>query len=164
MTVEIVVPETSEELDQVRVLMRAFVAWHRERHQADRDLIDRYFDAGDFDGELAGLPGKYAPPEGQLLLARSNGSAAGCVALRPLDAGVSEMKRMYVDERFRGQGVGLALSERVLADARSLGYRRMRLDTSIRQAEALSLYRRIGFAEIEPYYDVAEELRGWLVF
>ena len=71
---------------------------------------------------------------------------------------------MYVDERLRGQGVGFALSARILADAQALGYRRMRLDTSIRQAEALGLYRRMGFTEIEPYYDVAEELRGWLVF
>ncbi len=60
--------------------------------------------------------------------------------------------------------MGVALSERVLADARALGYRVMRLDTSLRQAEALGLYRRFGFAEIEPYYDVAPELRDWLVF
>jgi putative acetyltransferase len=164
MTVEIVVPETTEELDQVRALIRTFVAWHRERHEADRDLIDRYFDAAEFERELAGLPGKYGPPGGQLLLAKAGGEAAGCVALRELDDGACEMKRMYVDERLRGQGVGAALSTRVLADARALGHQRMRLDTSIRQAEALGLYRRMGFTEIEPYYDVAEELRGWLVF
>ena len=98
------------------------------------------------------------------MLAKADGEAAGCVALRALAPGICEMKRMYVDERFRGQGVGAALSKRVLAEARALGYRAMQLDTSIRQAEALGLYRRMGFTEIEPYYDVAEELRGWLVF
>jgi GNAT superfamily N-acetyltransferase len=164
MTVEIVVPETTEELDQVRALIRTFVAWHRERHELDRDLIDRYFDAAEFERELAALPGKYGPPGGQLLLAKADGEAAGCVALRELEDGACEMKRMYVDERLRGQGVGFALSARVLTDARALGYRRMRLDTSIRQAEALGLYHRMGFTEIEPYYDVADELRGWLVF
>ncbi|MDA0164015.1 GNAT family N-acetyltransferase [Solirubrobacter ginsenosidimutans] len=164
MSVEIVVPETTEELDQVRALIRTFVAWHRARHETDRDLIDRYFDAAEFERELAGLPGKYGPPGGQLLLAKRDGEAAGCVALRALAPGICEMKRMYVDERFRGQGVGAALSERVLAEARTLGYRAMQLDTSIRQAKALGLYRRMGFTEIEPYYDVADELRGWLVF
>jgi GNAT superfamily N-acetyltransferase len=164
MSVEIVMPETTEELDQVRLLIRTFVAWHRERHVADRDLIDRYFDAAEFERELAGLPGRYGPPGGQLLLASCDGEAAGCVALKRLDDDACEMKRMYVDARFRGRGVGAALGERVLDGARSLGYRRMRLDTSIRQAEALGLYERMGFTEIEPYYDVAEELRGWLVF
>jgi ribosomal protein S18 acetylase RimI-like enzyme len=157
---DIVVPETAADLDAARDLIRAFVAWHRERHLEDLDLIDGYFDAAAFERELAGLPGAYRP----LLLARIDGEPAGCVALRGLDDEVCEMKRMYVDMRFRGRGVGVALTERLLADARSLGYARMRLDTSIRQAEAQALYARFGFTRIEPYYELAPELRDWLVF
>ena len=164
MPVDVVVPETESDLDDVRALIRAFVAWHRERHLSDHELIDGYFDAGEFEHELAGLPGKYGPPDGRLLLARVDGEAAGCVALRRLDGDVSEMKRMYVDTRFRGRRVGVALTERLLADARALGYARMRLDTSFRQAEALGLYERFGFKPIEPYYELAPEMRDWLVF
>jgi GNAT superfamily N-acetyltransferase len=164
MPVEVLVPRTAEELDHVRALMRAFVAWHRERHQEDLHLIDRYFDGADFERELAGLPGKYHPPDGQLLLATAAGAPAGCAALRRLDDDACEMKRMYVDGRFRGTGVGRALSVRLLADARSLGFRRLRLDTSIRQPEAQALYRRLGFTPIDPYYELPDDLRGWLVF
>jgi ribosomal protein S18 acetylase RimI-like enzyme len=162
--VEVAVAGTAAELDAVRDLMRAFLAWHIARHERDRDLIDRYFSGGGFEAELAGLPGKYAPPGGRLLLAIGDGEPAGCVALRRLDGDVCEMKRMYVSERFRGRGVGVALTERLLAAARSLGYRRMLLDTSIRQAEALGLYERFGFTRIDPYYELPDDLRDWLVF
>lgn len=164
MPVEVFVPSAAGELDQVRALMRAFVAWHRERHVEDHDLVDRYFGAAQLEAELAGLPGDYRPPDGELLLAHVNGEAAGCVALRRLVDDVSEMKRMYVDSRFRDRGVGVALTERVLAEARALGFRRMRLDTSIRQAEAQGLYRRFGFEPIAPYYELPADLRDWLVF
>ena len=164
MSVEVLVPGTARQLDAVRGLMRDFVAWHRERHLEDLHLIDRYFDAAELERELAGLPGEYRPPHGLLLFATCDGAPAGCVALRRLDPDVGEMKRMYVDGRFRGKGVGVALTERLLADARSLGYRRMRLETSIRQAESQGLYRRFGFVPAAPYYEVANGLRGWLVF
>ena len=152
--------QTTEDLDAVRGLIRSFVAWHRERHQDDLHLIDSYFDAGEFEAELAGLPGSYRP----LLLARCDGEPAGCVALRRLDDEVCEMKRMYVDSAFRGQKVGITLTQTLIDEARSRGYSRMRLDTSIRQAEAQSLYARFGFRPTQPYYTVTDELREWLVF
>lgn len=161
---EVVVPGTTEQLDQVRALMRAFIAWHRERHQQDRALIESYFDAAAFEAELEGLPGKYAPPGGGLLLATLDGEPAGCVALRGIDEARCEMKRMFVYPERQGHGVGRALAEAVIRDARALGYRRMLLDTSIRQAEAQALYRRLGFRPIAPYYDLPEPLRNWLVF
>lgn len=164
MPTSIQVPVTSEQLDHVRSLMRSFVAWHRERHQEDRHLIDAYFDAGAFEEELASLPGKYAHPHGHLLLATVDGSPAGCVALRGIDSGSCEMKRMFVDPHFRGQGVGRALGEAIVMEAKALGYRTMRLDTSVRQDEARGLYHRLGFTLIEPYYDVPQEMKGWLVF
>jgi putative acetyltransferase len=153
-------PQTTQDLDAVRGLIRTFVAWHRERHQDDLDLIDSYFDAGAFETELAGLPGAYRP----LLLARVEGEPAGCVALKRLDDETCEMKRMFVDTRFRGRGIGRALTERLLESAKTLGYARMRLDTSFRQAEALALYERFGFTRIEPYYELSQDMREWLVF
>lgn len=162
--VEVIVPETVEQLDAVRDLMRAFVAWHRQRHQQDLALIDSYFDARAFEAELAGLPGKYAPPRGRLLLATVGERPVGCVALREIDDASCEMKRMFVYPDQQGRGVGRALAEAIVRDARAIGYRRMLLDTSFRQAEALALYRRIGFRDIVPYYDLPDALRSWLVF
>jgi putative acetyltransferase len=140
--VEISRATTDAQLDDTRALMRAFVDWHRRRHVEDIDLIDRYFDAADFEHELAGLPGKYAPPNGCLLIAHEGGNPAGCVALRDLGDGICEMKRMFVPEAFRGAGVGRALSDRVIAEAKAAGYVSMRLDTSKRQDEAMRLYER----------------------
>src|SRR5579862_7818449 len=111
---------TTEQLDAVRGLMRAFVAWHRERHVDDLRLIDGYFDGAAFDAEVAGLAGKYGRPEGRLLLALVDGRPAGCVALRSLGDGSSEMKRMFVDPEFRGRGVGKALAVRLIDKGRWL--------------------------------------------
>jgi putative acetyltransferase len=105
-----------------------------------------------FDQELAGLPGDYAPPDGRLLLASFAGEIAGCVALHKLEPGICEMKRLYLRPKFRGRGLGRVLVERVLAEARSIGYRRMRLDTvEPVMKDAVAMYRRFGFREIAPY-------------
>lgn len=160
----IVEPARPAEMDDVRSLMRAFVAWHRARHVADIELIDRYFDQRAFDEELAGLPGKYARPQGRLLLASVGGKPAGCVALRDLGDGICEMKRMFVPETFRGRGVGRALAARIIAEGKEAGYRAMRLDTSRRQNEAMGLYENAGFRRIPPYYDLADDVKDWLVF
>jgi ribosomal protein S18 acetylase RimI-like enzyme len=104
-----------------------------------------------FGDEFAGLPGKYARPSGRLYLALVDGASAGCVAMRKLDAR-AEMKRLYVREGFRSAKVGLALTERIIADAREIGCRALVLDTLSTMHRAQALYRSLGFVEIEPYY------------
>lgn len=164
MAASIAVPTTAVELDQVRELMRAFSGWQRQRNIEDIQLVDQYFDAAAFAAELASLPGKYGPPHGQLLLATLHGDAAGCVALRRIDPDSCEMKRMFVHARFQGRGIGRALAQAIIAEARLMGYSTMRLDTSVRQIEAQSLYAGLGFRRIEPYYELPMRLRTWLVF
>ncbi|HLW85092.1 MAG TPA: GNAT family N-acetyltransferase [Candidatus Sulfotelmatobacter sp.] len=110
-----------------------------------------------FDKELAELPGDYAPPNGRLLLAEFEGQLAGCVALHKLapqnaDDAICEMKRLYLRPQFRGKGLGRVLSERIIAEARQIGYERMRLDTvGPVMKDAVAMYRKLGFMEIAPY-------------
>ena len=116
-----------------------------------------------FDEELKSLPGSYGPPSGRLLLARHAGHAAGCVALRKLEAGICEMKRLYVRPADRGMGLGRILVERVIAEARIIGYERMRLDTiESAMKDAIALYRKMGFHEIAPYSAIPIEHALWM--
>jgi ribosomal protein S18 acetylase RimI-like enzyme len=110
----------------------------------------------DFERELTSLPGPYGPPTGRLLLALRQGSEGmdgpvGCVGLRKLEDGTCEMKRLYVRPTFRGEGAGRALVEAVLAEARAMSYRKMRLDTLPIMHEAQTLYKTLGFREIPAY-------------
>ena len=111
-----------------------------------------------FADELATLPGRYAPPQGQLLIARNgSGAAIGCVALRPMDAdGCCEMKRLFVSPQGRGLGLGRALAEAVAREATTLGYAELRLDTLPTMHEAIALYQKLGFVPIAPYYAARE--------
>ena len=159
-----VVPARSRtELNDVRSLMRQFVAWHRQLHAEDIALVERYFDRDAFEQELAGLPGDYAPPKGRLLIAYRAGRPVGCVALRDLGDRICEMKRMFVPPEFRGIGIGRALADSVLMEARAAGYERMRLDTGKRQAEAIRLYESAEFRRIPAYHGLSAELQAWLV-
>ena len=108
-----------------------------------------------FDAEMGALPGKCAPPAGELLLARyPNGTPVGCVGLRHIEPqGCCEMKRLYVSPEVRGCGLGERLVDAVVKEAERIGYREMRLDTLPSMAGAIALYRKLGFEPIEPYYD-----------
>src|SRR5262245_5862777 len=136
------------------------------RSAADLEAIVRLFNAyadavavdlsyQDFATELATLPGKYASPAGELLLARDNyGESLGCVGLRPIEPDrYCEMKRLYVSPRARGLGLGSALIDAIIGEAVRIGYIEMRLDTLPAMSDAISLYRRAGFEPIAPYYE-----------
>lgn len=134
-------PASNADLGDVTALFRAY---------AQSLSVD--LGAQGFEHELASLPGDYAPPKGALLIARdASGTAAGCVATRPLSATVCEMKRLYVAPVYRGTGLGAALVQHILSGAAGLGYREMKLDTLPHMQGAISLYRRFGFEEIAPY-------------
>jgi putative acetyltransferase len=106
-----------------------------------------------FDGELANLPGDYAPPRGRLLLARQFDQLVGCVALRSVGPTTCEMKRLFLRPAYRTRGLGRVLVEAIIEEARKTGYTHIRLDTiSDRMGRAIELYKSIGFVEIEPYY------------
>jgi len=155
---------TADQLDAVRSLMRAFIAWHRERHFREIALITRYFNPTSFEAELANLPGEYAPPAGRLLVAETNGAVVGCVALRDTGDKTCEMKRMFVYPQFQGKGLGRTLADAIVREARNAGYSKMRLDTGSRQVEAQRLYQSLGFKTVDPYYSLPDDLKSWLVF
>lgn len=104
-----------------------------------------------FAAELEGLPGDYAPPRGRLLLARDDTVIVGCIAMRPLASEMCEMKRLYVKPQSRAGGVGRQLVERLIAEARAIGYRQMCLDTLPQMAGAQRLYENLGFKDIPAY-------------
>jgi GNAT superfamily N-acetyltransferase len=129
-------PATPADLDEIRAMLREYAAWLE---------VDLCFQ--NFEQELAGLPGDYAPPRGRLLIAEG----AGCVALRAIDGEVCEMKRLYLRPEHRGLGLGRRLVQAIIDEARSVGYRRMRLDTMPKMDSAQRLYASLGFREIAAY-------------
>ncbi len=127
-----------------------------------RELFAEYWESfgftpcfQNFDDELAQLPGAYSPPAGRLAIALIDGNVAGCIALRPIDDGSCEMKRLYVRPAFRGTGLGVELVCWLIAQARSIGYKTMFADTMPVMERALAMYERMGFERIDAYAEEA---------
>jgi putative acetyltransferase len=134
---------TTDDIARARTLFVEYAQWLK---------VDLCFQG--FDDELRTLPGAYAAPRGRLLLAGAGEDAFACIALRPLDnAGLAEVKRLYVQPARRGEGWGHRLAENVIAEARAIGYRELRLDTLDWMAPARALYASLGFRERAAYYD-----------
>jgi N-acetylglutamate synthase-like GNAT family acetyltransferase len=127
---------THEDLEEIRAMLREYAAWLH---------VDLCFQ--NFEQELAGLPGQYALPRGRLLIAEG----AGCVALRPLEEEVCEMKRLFVRPAHRGLGLGRRLVVAIIEEARAIGYERMRVDTLPQMGDAQRLYEGLGFRDIAAY-------------
>lgn len=140
--IKILQAETHEQIELVQTLFREYEKW------LDLDICFQ-----NFEEELQNLPGKYAAPDGRLFLAFVDGKIAGCVALRKLEENICEMKRLFVREEFRGIGLGEKLIEKLIVEAHSIGYKKMRLDTlPDKMQKAAKLYTSHGFQEIAPYY------------
>ena len=135
-----ILPATTQDIGEIRTL---FGEYSR--------LVSEALCFQNFDQELEALPGNYAPPEGALLIARDGDKAAGCVALRRLEDGSGEMKRMYVRDAYRGSGLGRRLALAIIEEARTRKYGRVVLDTLPKLAPAIALYRDLGFRETGPY-------------
>jgi ribosomal protein S18 acetylase RimI-like enzyme len=135
---------TADDLAAVTRLFQAYAA------SLDIDLAYQGFES-----EILSMPGQYAPPAGELLLARDeSGKPIGCVGLRAIEpAGCCELKRLYVEPEARGSGCGRALVEALIRVAERRGYREMRLDTLPSMRRAQALYRKLGFEVIRPYYE-----------
>lgn len=142
-------------------LMELIQATSEQQIEVARELFKEYA-AGlaidmcfqSFDQELKTLPGRYAPPEGRLLLAYADGELVGCIALRKLDDRTCEMKRLFLRLNFRGRGYGRTMIDKLIEEARDIGYQRMWLDTLPGKMDAaIALYRRLGFKDIPAYYD-----------
>jgi GNAT superfamily N-acetyltransferase len=139
----IIQAETSDQIDEARKLFREYEEW------LGMDLCFQGFEE-----ELRSLPGKYAMPEGRLYLAYWDERLAGCIAMRKLEDGICEMKRLFVRDGFRGKAIGVSLIEHLIAEAHKQGYLKMRLDTfPPKMGKAVSLYASHGFQPIPPYYD-----------
>ena len=132
--------KSAQDLEHIRVLFKEYA-----------DSLGFDLDFQDFQEELDGLPGEYSPAEGCLLLAKDGRQIIGCVALRKIDRKTCEMKRLYVRPDFRGKGIGRALSQKIIDEARRIGYTKMRLDTIPTMKQANALYTSFGFKKIKPY-------------
>lgn len=139
-------------------MIRIINAQTEDHYQKVRNLFRQYADSLDFDlefqgfsEELATIPGKYAIPEGCILLAEDSGQFVGCVALRPLEEKICEMKRLFVRSDYRGRGIGRMLACSVIDKAREIGYEKMRLDTVATMKEARTLYYSLEFRNIKAY-------------
>jgi len=138
--------------DRVEELVSLFADYTRMLIAGEPEMVE-YLDQQDIRWEVDHLQEKYGGPNGRLYVALEDQRVVGCVALRPIDNESGELKRLYVVPEMRGQGIARALTRKVINDARSIGYRRLLLDTLPFLTEAIALYESEGFCRVEKYND-----------
>lgn len=155
---------TDEHIRQTQELFVEYFEFLRTEVDTHLDDLNDAPPLAGYEDEIATLPGKYAPPDGRLLLALDAGEAAGCVAFYKFDEGVCEVKRLWARRKFRGKKVGRLLVEKLIEEARNIGYSSMILSTVDILTEAQSLYTSLGFKPTAPYFDASEELMAHEIF
>lgn len=146
-----IIPATPAHYEEVRALFREYEEFLQ---------VDLCFQG--FEEELASLPGKYTPPSGALLVGLVRDQLAGCVAVRPLEPGVCEMKRLYVRPDYRGLGLGMRLAQSIIEESGKIGYERMKLDTLSFLEGAIHIYQSLGFKPTGSYYNnPLEQVMYW---
>jgi len=149
-----------EQFPILREMMGEYLKWALSLHP---DSVNAPTFQG-VDDELKDLPGIFAPPKGRFLMADIEGRVVGCGALKPIDESTCELKRLFVRPDARGEGVGLALVERVIRDARQIGYKRIILDSHKLMHAAHHVYRTVGFKDVAPWENFPEALKPEVVF
>lgn len=139
---EIIEVNTPELINETKILFREYEKWLN---------VSLCFQG--FEEEVNSLPGKYAPPDGRLYIVKYDGKYSGCIALRKIEDGICEMKRLFLKDELRGKGIGNTLVTKIISDARFIGYKTMRLDTiKEKMPKAVEIYTKHGSVETEPYY------------
>ncbi|HEX3010846.1 MAG TPA: GNAT family N-acetyltransferase [Syntrophomonadaceae bacterium] len=138
---KIIIKPAYDEIENIKTLFKEY-----------KQMLGVNLDFQNYEQELDQLPGKYALPNGRLYIACNDDKAIGCIALRKINGAACEMKRLYVRPEFRGHKIGQMLAEQILADAAKLKYKYILLDTLTKLKSAVILYKKLGFYEIEPYY------------
>ncbi len=142
MNYEILEVNTPELINETKILFRTYEKWLN---------VSLCFQG--FEEEVNSLPGKYATPDGRLYLVKYKDTYCGCIALRKIEDGICEMKRLYLKEEFRAKGIGKILVTKIIQDAKDIGYKTMRLDTiKEKMPKAVEIYTKHGFVETDPYY------------
>lgn len=153
-----------EEYEAFGALISAYVGWCRERYSSVPWLVERVFSHQALTKEIEDLSVAYGPPNGRTLLALRDVEVCGGGAYRRLPDGSCEMKRLFVLDRFKGQGIGRRLCAALIEAAREDGFELMRLDTGDLMTEAIALYTSFGFSPAEPHHDYPDEFKPYMVF
>ncbi len=164
--IEIVSAQSGEDLEALIGLSQDYVTWMLGEVRSHYPQLDthEFSSEHEYDDIRKKFPGEHVPPDGCLLIAKIDEAVCGCIAIGQLSADICEMRTLFVRPDFRGMGVGKALAEASLDEARRLGYQTVRLDTLAFMEGAQSLYRSMGFYAIEPYLDLSDSLKQYIRF
>lgn len=157
-------PARPEDFVAIPSLCDGFLDWCRVRYGENAWIVDDYYTPDRWAALLDSLPTVHAPPAGEILVARLDGTVVGCVMMQRIDERACEMKRLFVSSEGKGRGLGRRLAEGILHTAAERGYTTMRLDTGRNHDEALRLYHSLGFKEITPYYEPPPAISNHLIF